>query len=339
MLRYARARSASWAALFCIVTATGVTLAPRVARADEEVSDEARKHFKAGVAFLQDPDGERPEEAYAEFKLAYSLSRSPKVLGNLALCAMKLERDGEAIEAYTRYALQVSDIDEDERRQVNSDIAMLTASAVRLTLAVDAPDVRIIDTRIPVRGMPITNVYGPVNGKLEILIRPGHHRFQAKAAGVDAQWELDAASGARTSHDFHLAASPPPPAPPPDADRPPRTSKVGPIVTMGIGGALLATAAVTGVVALRKIDDLERTCPRNECPAGVDYTGARNSAQTFVGVTDVLLLSGALATVGGVAWFFLQGDSTKASSPAPGATTTASCTREGCGATFRFDFQ
>ncbi|MBV9949955.1 MAG: hypothetical protein JOZ69_24140, partial [Myxococcales bacterium] len=76
--------------------------APRAARGDEAVSEEARKHFAAGVSLLQDPDGARYEDAYREFEAAYAASSSPKILGNIGYCALKLERDGEAIAAYSR---------------------------------------------------------------------------------------------------------------------------------------------------------------------------------------------------------------------------------------------
>src|SRR6476661_7390454 len=71
------------------------------AREEEKISAEARSHFEAGVSLLQDPDGARYEEAYREFTAAYQLSKSPRVLGNVGLCAMKLERDAEAIDAYS----------------------------------------------------------------------------------------------------------------------------------------------------------------------------------------------------------------------------------------------
>lgn len=74
-------------------------------------SEEARSHFAAGVSLLQDPEGEKVEEAYREFRTAYDLSGSPKILGDMGFCAMRLERDGEAIEAYTRYLREVPDID------------------------------------------------------------------------------------------------------------------------------------------------------------------------------------------------------------------------------------
>jgi hypothetical protein len=325
--------------LIALVTA-GASLAPRAACA-EEISEEARRHFKAGVAFLQDPDGERPEEAYDEFKAAYALSKSPKVLGNLALCAMKLERDGEAIDAYKRYLMEVSDIDDDERRQINSDVAMLTASAVTVTILVDSRETHIVDTRSPVRGVPITNVYGPTDDKLEIMMRPGHHRIQAKAAGAEAEWEIDAPSGARMTHVFHLAAAPPAARPPPtseaDSTRQSKPSKLGPILTMGVGGAMLVTSAVTGIVALRRVNDVEAACPHDDCPPGYDYAAARRSVKTLVTLTDVLLVTGAVVGVAGASWFFFLGDSSKAAPPGP--RTTATCTTEGCAASLRIDFQ
>src|SRR5579885_3303968 len=83
--------------------------APR-ARADVPITEEARTHFAAGVALLQDPKAPRYEEAYREFKAAYAASPSYKILGNLGLCAMKLERDEEAIVAYEKYLKEGKDL-------------------------------------------------------------------------------------------------------------------------------------------------------------------------------------------------------------------------------------
>src|SRR5437870_1255310 len=87
-----------------------LTLAPREAAAEEGVSAEARTHFDAGVRLLLDQEGARYEEAYREFHAAYAASRSSRILGNLGLCAMKLERDAEAVDAYERYLAEVTDI-------------------------------------------------------------------------------------------------------------------------------------------------------------------------------------------------------------------------------------
>ena len=92
-----------------------VTSASPARAADVKISDNARKHFNAGVALLRDPDGARYEEAYGEFKVAYEASPSWKILGNLGIAAMKLERDGEAIDAFSRYLAEgKKDIDAGE---------------------------------------------------------------------------------------------------------------------------------------------------------------------------------------------------------------------------------
>ena len=90
--------------------ALALLLGTGLARAgDPPVSQEARAHFRVGVSFLDDPDGARYGDAYREFRSAYALSRSWKILGNIGLTAMKIERDGEAVEAYRQYLVQGGD--------------------------------------------------------------------------------------------------------------------------------------------------------------------------------------------------------------------------------------
>src|SRR4029077_20763786 len=110
----------------------------------------------AGVSLLQDPDGARYEDAYREFEAAYSASNSSKVLGNIGYCALKLERDGEAIESYTRYLRDVPDIDPAEAAQIGRDLATLRAGLVRVVMTIDVPNAAIVDKRLPVRGDSIT---------------------------------------------------------------------------------------------------------------------------------------------------------------------------------------
>src|SRR5687767_10252530 len=197
------------------------TLAPTLARADEPpaISDDAKQHFKAGVSLLQDPEGEKVEEAYREFKTAYELSGSAKILGNMGFCAMRLERDGEAIDAYSRYIREVQEIDPDERAQIVRDLQTLTVGVVRISIDTNVPGVTIIDERVPVRGMRVTNAYGPIGPtkKIEIGVRPGHHVLTAKASGYEeATWEIEAHAGAKEKNSFVLkearrAVQPPPP--------------------------------------------------------------------------------------------------------------------------------
>src|ERR1700677_4255465 len=92
-----------WAALSGLAMSVAA-LAPSAGAADEVViTEEARTHFSAGVALLQDPKAPRYEEAYREFRAASAAPPSYKILGNLGLCAMKIERAAEAIHAYETY--------------------------------------------------------------------------------------------------------------------------------------------------------------------------------------------------------------------------------------------
>src|SRR6187402_2729084 len=125
-----------------------------------QISEAARNHFNAGVNLLQDPDGARYEEAYVEFKTAYAASPSWKILGNLGIAAMKLERDGEAIEAFQKYlAGGQASLAPEEKEQFQRDLGTLQAGVVRLNIDVSQPGVILTDERMPVTGSVVRNTY------------------------------------------------------------------------------------------------------------------------------------------------------------------------------------
>ncbi len=304
------------------------------------ISEEARTHFKAGVALLQDPEGERVEEAYREFKAAYAISKSPKMLGNMGFCAMRLERDGEALEAYTQYLREVPDIDADERAQITRDVQTLGVGVVRVSLKVNVPPagsstkIIVTDVRTPVRGDKVTNTYpaevpaGATSASLTIGIRSGHHALTARAPGLsDEPFEIDALSGSKESRELTLKAPKVDPAPSPVRTLPATDSpkaesgSIAPWVVAGIGGAMMAVGAVTGVMALGKESDIKDACPNDRCPSSFDLAGAQSSAKTMVGVTDVLLIGGGVVAAAGLTWGFLSLGSTPKAATTPAGPT------------------
>lgn len=310
----------------------GMNLVPLTAHADEKISTEARTHFEAGVSLLQDPDGARYEEAYREFSIAYEQSRSPRVLGNVGLCAMKLERDAEAIDAYSRYLEEVGDIDPVEREQIRRDLLTLKSGVVRVTLTVSPPGAKIVDVRVAVRGEAVTNVYSPNGDKITIGIRPGHHVLKAKVADREsASVEVDAAPGSAFTRSLVVA--------PPSANvqlARPAPSKVLPVTMLGLGLASLAAGGVTGYLSMKKIDEIAGECPNGECPPSFDLERAQRNARTFTTATDILLLSGGILTVGGFAWLLVLPSSSSAPPSKERSTSTrasAACTGTGCFAT------
>ncbi len=271
--------------------------APARARSDVTISEESRRHFRAGVLLLEDPKTPRYEEAYREFKDAYAGSPSYKILGNLGLCAMKLERDDEAIQAYERYLQEGgSDLDPADRAQIERDLDTLRAGVVHVVLSSDPPGALVNDVRIPVQGEPVTNAYGPLAAPTRVGIRQGHHRITARVAGrADVTWEFDTSGGDMGEHPFvfpapaPVATEPAPHAVPMQYVRPVPTAVY---IGAGLSGVMLIGATVTGLSALHQHDLYE------EHNDGFHVSAAesdRSAGRTLNVVTDVFLGVGILS--------------------------------------------
>lgn len=176
---------------------------------DVPITPEARAHFAAGVNFLQDPDGAKFEEAYREFKAAYGISPSWKILGNLGIAAWKLERDGEALAAFEKYLAEGGqELDDEERAQFERDAQTLRAAMVRLKLSSDPPGAVILDERLPQAGGVIRNRYSALNEGTELGVRAGHHRITASLPGrPDVVWEVELQPGQTVEHVFKFDAA------------------------------------------------------------------------------------------------------------------------------------
>jgi hypothetical protein len=100
-----------------------------LASAEETISEEAKLYFRNGVELIQS-NPPNYQDAYYQFKLAYEKSKSWKVLGNLGLCSFKLERDGEALDAYNQYLKSGgNDIDPEERKALERDVLVITGNS------------------------------------------------------------------------------------------------------------------------------------------------------------------------------------------------------------------
>jgi hypothetical protein len=283
--------------------------------ADDDPQADARVHFNAGVNLLQDPARPRYDEAYAEFKKAYSLVRSPKILGNLGLCAMKLERDGEAIDAYTRYLSEVPDLTPEEKAQVARDLDTLKATLATVSIESHPDGAAIRDTRIPVQGDDITNSYGTLAGRMELKLRRGHHVLKARLDdGREVAWEADIGGG--ESHVFELPelAPPEPPRRAPEAVAPaaPPTRPLGtPVyVAGGVTVALGIASLATGLVALDTRSTYDQKNSGDDPKAAEDLRGRGTTLNV---VSDVLLI-GTLIRAGVTTYLFLTRPSVSAGS-------------------------
>lgn len=284
-----------------------LTAAPAKAT-DVAITDEARQRFNTGVALLRDPDGARYEEAYREFKASYQSSPSWKILGNLGLAAMKLERDGEAIAAWERYLSEGgAELEPAERADVERDLATLRASAATLTLTTSASTIQVLDERTPVQGVAVRNRYQSESQTLVLRVRPGHHELVASANGSPAQRvELDVDPGTTLRYAFSFRRPLPPPGQAAATssktnDGSDRSIPTSVWVGIAATGVFAAGSAVSGGLALSKRHDYDA---RNGNDAD-QARALRDQTKTLNVATDVLL-GAALVSAGVTTYLYLD---------------------------------
>lgn len=193
------------AALFgAVILVTG-----RASAQNDPKIEKAKRHMENGVTLINDPDGARYEDAFPEFKSAYELSGSLNALQNMAICAMKLERDGEAIEYYETFIKGKGDTtDPDEMAKVEQakrDLGTLKSTVAWVTVQADKPGVTLSDVRTPSKGSAITNVYTLGDAGQKMGIHPGQHTFTASLAGMaDESWPIKLENGSAQEHTFTM---------------------------------------------------------------------------------------------------------------------------------------
>jgi hypothetical protein len=261
------------------------------------------------VSFLQDPDGARYEEAYLEFKAAYADSPSWKILGNLGITALKLERDGEAIEAFRKYLAEGgSDLDAEEQAQVKRDLATLEASSARVVLSLPQGAV-VLDERLPATGAAIRNSYKATADKLEIGIRPGRHRLTATLQGKTSQWEVELAPKEQQAHTFSFEAAAAPSGTPKSSGNGLRTAS---FVAFGVGAVGAGVGTYFAIQAADKYDQGNALCPASGTCV---LTSAKDRERKQLGadgdsaktISLVGFIAGGVGVVGGVTLLILSG--------------------------------
>jgi len=344
----AMTRATSFARTGAVAWMLGAALALCSARgyaADSPVVQEGKRAFKAGVLLLQDPDGAKYDEALVEFRRAYQALGTWKVLGNIGLCALKLERDGEAIEAYEKYlAGGRAEIDKEEREQVERDLLRLRNQLVKVH--VEAPaGTQLSDDRTTTQGSHIGNLYTMSAATMDLGLHPGHHLIVAKGAQGQARWEVDMVPASSISHKFELggaAPAPAPAAPQPVGAQPigaepsvPATVTVGAdsaapespksskrtlaFVAGGVGVVGLGAGVLFAVLRSNKVGESEELCkgPSGACPetqrAKIDEID--NAARTNGALSVVGFAVGGVGLATGAALLLMS------SSPAPSSAS------------------
>jgi hypothetical protein len=270
-------------------------------------AEEGRRAFAAGVILLQDPDGPKFDEAIVQFHRAYEMVGSWKILGNLGLCALKLERDGEAIEAYEKYLEGgKNEILPDERVQVERDLVALRAQVSPIMLQLPPGGGSIVDERSDARGTKIINRYTATTSEIRLGLHPGAHLITVRNVAGQAKWEAALEPGRSVTHRFEVDVAPPPSpiSPLPAAQSHSSTNATIGYVVGGLGVAGIGVGSVFGLTALSKKRARDEVCSNGTCtdPKGPELDDQARRAATI----STIGMGVGLAGVGVGAWLLLS---------------------------------
>lgn len=282
----------------------GATLAtPRTAHAD--ATDEARRHFEAGVQNFED---QRFADAAVEFERSFELKPAWQVLYNLGSVYAALGRPVEAVDALTRYEQQAGAALTAERRgEVQAELERQRAKIATLQVHVNAPGAEVrIDSKLvghsPLSG-PIQLASGP--HLIDVALdgrRPEHRELTLTAK----QW-----------HTVQIALVPllatprePPKAPPQPTSTPTSNSGGGSsgtvqrVIGYSIFGAGLVGAGVgIGLVAMGQSKHLDAVEAANgdDRPRAEQLESEANRQKTLglatIGIGGAAILGGLVLLV------------------------------------------
>lgn len=211
--------------------------------------DTAKRYFQNGVDLITAAQPNY-QDAYYQFQLAYRESgQSWKVLGNLGLCALKLERDQEAVGFYEQYLKKGgNEIAAEERAAIEQDLLLLKGNLATVRISSPVQELKIVDRRAG-SSAPAQS-YSLKGGALELELRAGNHTITATSGDKRLAWDVVLEPKMVTEHVFDFdapVAEPAPAAPPaatPTADAaapPPAPRSSGPnlripgFISLGVG--------------------------------------------------------------------------------------------------------
>jgi hypothetical protein len=293
------------------------------ANADPAKIEQAKKHMAAGAALYDDPSGHKCEEAYVEFDKAYQLSGSLNALKNRAVCALELEKDGEALADFKKVLAGLGDkLDSSEKAQIEKDVKALEQAVARVTIKLDVPKAKLNDVRTPSRGLPVTNRYDLTAASMTLGVHPGEHAFTATTEdGKELTWKVSVGNGSTHEHTFELTKIPTAPTAtavptvtgaPTATGAPTEAPMTRPVplsvkVMAGVTGALAVGTGVMMGVAFAAKSDYDKV---NGTGAG-DAEAKRNNVILLNAVSDGLL-GGTVLAAGTTLILYLVRPSVKA---------------------------
>lgn len=307
-----------------VVGAVATSTISRAQSADEAAkrTEEARARFQRGVELYKDGDY---RASLIEFRRAYELVENWRIHYNIAQACGELQDYPCALRELEAYvATGGSEIPEERRAAVLAELRRVRGRIGHVTIRVNRPDAEVFVDDQSLGGAPIN---GPA------VLGTGRHRIVARLPnGQTAVKVVDLAGSDQISVALEFvdvtratAVTEKP------AQQTSGSSGMAPVyVGLGVTGAFVAGAAVTGVLALGAQRDLEKSLAIVPGSA-TEIDDNRSRARALALVTDVL--GGVAIVAAGVTVYFFA---TKTPAPAQAARVGVALGPRGVGLSGRF---
>jgi hypothetical protein len=286
---------------------TALAPAPAFAKPKNGSVEEARDRFQKGVQLFREGSY---DAALAEFRKAYEIAPSYRLLYNIAQVQYERHDYVESIRAFRQYLEEGGDeVPSDRRTQVQSEIERLEGLVARLevTTNVDGAEIKIDD--LPVGTSPLRD---------PVLVNSGQRRVSASKPGyATVTRNLTVAGGDRTEIGLELtetggdAGTVPPSYQGSGGQRSNAVQQPPPARTaMWIGVAATSVFAVSsGVFTFLAMNAKEKFDAELDRPTNKEkLDDSRDKMVMYAAVTDGLLIATAVA--GGVTLYFALSDDT-----------------------------
>jgi SOS response regulatory protein OraA/RecX len=268
--------------------------------------DAARRYLRAVELY----DDGAYAEAIVEFRRAYALSPSWKILYNIGVSALQLRDHATAMQELERYLDQGgAEVPATKREELRRTLAELERRVGKISIVVDRPHAEILVDDVPVGRSPLP---GPIR------VNVGRRRIVGVFGTVTATKVVEIAGGEALTVRID--------APPVVAEGPP-TARAIPWLWWGTTGVLAAGTVTMGILALRAANDHDRL--RGEYVDPADLAAANRRTANFALSTDIL----AVATIASASWSTYLTFRT----PGPRPTATAAVAPVAGGAVFVFE--
>jgi hypothetical protein len=253
--------------------------------AEPTKEDEAYEHFKRGVAFYKDSDF---TAALVEFKRAYEIAPSYRVLYNLGQTSRELRDYATALNAFDQYLTEsAADPGLDEKEKAKREKAEAYVKELRPKVAIVTIDVSVPGAEVLVDDLPI----GESPLKKPVFMNAGRRKVTVSKQGYNANQRFVDVGGTdeKTVKIELIAVGGPGPGPKgPGTPKPPEPGlSPVPFVLLGLTGATGIATAILGARALSLHSDYETELGKFPGNAGAIET-ARSSSKDFALGADIL---------------------------------------------------